>query len=100
MAILADLQGPKLRIGRLDEPVHLHDGTVVTIAPEGEHTADELPTSYKRLAEEVERGTQLLLDDGQIELQCTGTDGTRAVFPGAPGRDPPVPQGMNLPASA
>ena len=97
VAILADLQGPKLRIGHLDEPVHLHDGTVVTIAPEGEHTADELPTSFKRLAEEVERGTQLLLDDGQIELQCTGTDGTRAVFRVLRGGILRSRKGMNLP---
>ena len=93
VAILADLQGPKLRIGRLDDPVRLDDGEIVTIAPEGEHSADELPTSYTRLAEEVTGGTRLLLDDGQIELVCVNTDGERAVFRVLRGGIPAVPQG-------
>ena len=46
VAVLADLQGPKLRLGRLESPVHLHDGATVTIAPEGDHSGDEIPTSY------------------------------------------------------
>ena len=97
VAILADLQGPKLRIGRLDGPVHLHDGSMVTIAPEGQHSAGELPTTFDRLAEEVERGTQLLLDDGQLELVCVQTDGPRAVFKVLRGGILRSRKGINLP---
>ncbi len=97
VAIMVDLQGPKLRIGHLDEPVHLYDGSTVSIAPEGEHSSDELPTSYTRLAREVNRGTQLLLDDGQLELECVNTDGTRAVFKVLRGGIVRSRKGMNLP---
>ena len=97
VAVLADLQGPKLRLGHLDEPVHLRDGCTVTIAPEGDHTGDELPTSYPRLAKEVTRGTQLLLDDGQLELECVNTDGARAVFRVLRGGIVRSRKGMNLP---
>ena len=97
VAVLADLQGPKLRLGHLDEPVHLHDGATVAIAPEGDHAGDELPTSYDRLAREVTRGTQLLLDDGQLELECVNTDGTRAVFRVLRGGVVRSRKGMNLP---
>ena len=97
VAVLADLQGPKLRLGRLDDPVRLHDGATVTIAPEGDHAGDEIPTSYPRLAKEVARGTRLLLDDGQLELECVNTDGTRAVFRVLRGGIVRSRKGMNLP---
>ena len=97
VAVLADLQGPKLRLGRLDDPVRLHDGATVTIAPEGDHADDEIPTSYPRLAEEVARGTRLLLDDGQLELECVNTDGARAVFRVLRGGIVRSRKGMNLP---
>ena len=97
VAILTDLQGPKLRIGQLADPVRLEDGDMVTIAPEGEHTGRELPTSYTRLAEEVTGRTRLLLDDGQIELECVNTDGNRAVFRVVRGGILRSRKGMNLP---
>ena len=97
VAILADLQGPKLRLGGLDEPVRLEDGWTVTLAPEGEHSGDEIPTSYTRLAKEVTGGTRLLLDDGQLELECVNTDGTRAVFRVLRGGIVRSRKGMNLP---
>ncbi|MDE2763977.1 MAG: pyruvate kinase [Gemmatimonadota bacterium] len=97
VAVLADLQGPKLRLGHLDEPVHLRDGSTVAIVPEGDHAGDELPTAYDRLARDVSRGTQLLLDDGQLELECVNTDGTRAVFRVLRGGVVRSRKGMNLP---
>ena len=97
VAILADLQGPKLRIGQLADPVRLNDDDIVTIAPEGEHRGAELPTSYARLAEEVSGGTRLLLDDGLIELECVNIDGKRAVFRVLRGGILRSRKGMNLP---
>ena len=97
VAILADLQGPRLRLGRLASPVRLRDGAIVTIAPEEECGDDELPTSYTRLAKEVERGTLLLLDDGQLELECVGSDGKRASFRVLRGGMARSRKGINLP---
>jgi pyruvate kinase len=67
VGILIDLQGPKIRIGDLPEPVLLRDGAAVTIAPEGLHQPGELPTTYDPLAREVSPGTHILLDDGLLE---------------------------------
>src|SRR5688572_4703951 len=40
VAVLADLQGPKIRLGRLPEPIELSFGDVVVFAPEGQHAGD------------------------------------------------------------
>jgi len=72
LAILADLQGPKLRTGRLEggREVTLRAGRRFTI------TTDDIPgsattvsTTYKRLPQEVRRGDRILLSDGLIELR-------------------------------
>ncbi|CAN5617713.1 MAG: pyruvate kinase [Gemmatimonadetes bacterium] len=68
VAVLADLQGPKIRVGVLPEPVLLSPGDTVTFAPEGEHRGGELPTTYAALASDVEVGDVVLLADGLMEL--------------------------------
>ena len=97
VAILVDLQGPKVRIGELAEPVQLEDGSVVTIAPEGLNAPGELPTTYVPLAREVSPGTHILLDDGQLELVCLETDGGRAHFEVLRGGLLGSRKGINLP---
>src|SRR5512140_608936 len=64
LAILADLGGPKIRIGALPAPVLLSDKTKVIIAPEESATGEELPTQYAELARDVVPGNRILLDDG------------------------------------
>ena len=68
VAILADLQGPKIRVGTLPEPVELHAGDVLTFAPEEEVRDGELPTTYAELATDVDVGDVVLLADGLMEL--------------------------------
>ena len=69
IAILGDLQGPKIRVGVLPaEGVELSSGDAVTFAPEGEHQGDELPTTYAELAGDVDVGDVVLLADGLMEL--------------------------------
>ena len=97
VAILVDLQGPKIRMGALQEPVLLQDGQIVTIAPEGLHAPGELPTAYASLAREVTPGTQILLDDGLLELVCVETDGGRARFEVVRGGMLASRKGINLP---
>ncbi|MXV94745.1 MAG: pyruvate kinase, partial [Gemmatimonadetes bacterium] len=97
VAILVDLQGPKIRMGALEEPVLLQDGQIVTIAPEGLHAPGELPTAYTSLAREVTPGTQILLDDGLLELVCVETDGGRAHFEVVRGGMLASRKGINLP---
>jgi pyruvate kinase len=80
VAILADLQGPKIRVGRLLEPVTLVEGEEVVFVPEGTQRRGELPTTYPDLAGDLDPGDRVLLDDGLLELACLESDGTRAVF--------------------
>ncbi len=68
IGLLADLAGPKIRIGRLPGPLTLEDGTGVVIAPEATASRDELPSTYAALAADVRPGDRILLDDGQLEL--------------------------------
>jgi len=68
IAVLADLQGPKIRVGVLPQPAELKPGDAITFAPEGEHRDDELPTTYHELASDVEEGDVVLLADGLMEL--------------------------------
>jgi pyruvate kinase len=68
VAILADLQGPKIRVGALPHPITLKPGDAVTLAPEGEQRGDELPTTYPKLAEDLAEGDVVLFADGLMEL--------------------------------
>lgn len=97
VAILVDLQGPKIRIGYLPEPVFLRPGSTITIAPEGQHLRDELPTTYMSLAEEVQPGTQVLLDDGLLEIECVAVEGLRSKFRVVRGGLLNSKKGINLP---
>ncbi len=71
IAILADLQGPKLRIGKFENgPVHLQTGAQFTLDltdTPGDETRAPLP--HKEIFEALEVGTELLLDDGKIRLK-------------------------------
>ena len=68
VAILGDLQGPKIRVGLLSETLLLRRGDTVTFAPEGEHVGDEIPTTYAGLAADLNPGDVVLLADGLMEL--------------------------------
>ncbi len=77
IAILQDLQGPKIRVGSLQQPVTLVDGSTLTItAREVVGTAQLIPTTYKSLPQDVKVGDRILLDDGLLELRVTGFNET------------------------
>ncbi|MBL8728809.1 MAG: pyruvate kinase [Planctomycetes bacterium] len=78
VGILADLQGPKIRVGRLRnaEPIYLKRSTelVIDVTPGvvGEAAADgsiRIGTGYRFLARDVRVGERILLDDGNLELR-------------------------------
>jgi len=88
ICILADLQGPKIRTGKLKghKPVQLVAGKRLTITPrEIEGTASLVSTTFKTLAENLEPGSRILLSDGLIELhveQVKGADVTCVIVNG------------------
>ena len=80
VAILADLAGPKIRVGDLPKPVELIPGERVTLAPETSVQDGDISTTYARLAEDLKPGDHVLLDDGLLELECVEILGPRASF--------------------
>jgi pyruvate kinase len=78
ICILQDLQGPKIRTGRLKQhaPVLLKTGARVIITPrEIPGTAAVISTTFKTLAQEVQPGARVLLSDGLIELRVSSVRG-------------------------
>ncbi|HEY4050947.1 MAG TPA: pyruvate kinase [Acidobacteriaceae bacterium] len=78
ICILGDLQGPKIRTGRLKNriPVQLKAGQKLTITPRDvAGTSTLIGTTFPTLAENLEPGARILLSDGLIELQVTGLRG-------------------------
>ena len=78
ICILQDLQGPKIRTGRLKHriPIMLEKGSHLTITPRDiPGTASLLSTTFKGLAREVHAGSRILLADGLIELMVTDVRG-------------------------
>jgi pyruvate kinase len=68
VAILGDLQGPRIRIGDLSSPIDLTDGSDVTLAPEHQSRDGDIPVTYEMLAEDVHVGDRILINDGLLEL--------------------------------
>src|SRR5205814_8419432 len=68
VGILADLQGPKIRLGRFAEgPVDWRTGEIVVITSEDvPGTHDRVSCTYKRLPAEVKSGDRLLIDAGKV----------------------------------
>ncbi|HWB32694.1 MAG TPA: pyruvate kinase [Acidobacteriaceae bacterium] len=100
ICILADLQGPKIRTGKLKDhkPVQLVAGELFTISPKVmEGTAEIVGTTFLTLAENLEPGSRILLSDGLIELRVEHLDGAdvicRIINGGMLGEN----KGINLP---
>jgi len=68
VAIMGDLQGPRIRIGDLAEPRRVEDGEDVTLVAGEDATADQFPTTYEDLCNDLKVGDRILVDDGLIEL--------------------------------
>jgi pyruvate kinase len=78
IAVIADLQGPKVRIGELSEPVTLDRGEEVIVAAEESASDGELPVSPTAVGEVLQRGHDILIDDGLIRLKVEAVERGRA----------------------
>jgi pyruvate kinase len=80
IAILLDLQGPKIRVDKLPEPLQLGDGEIWVIGPS--HVKDQypefaknfIPTIYKNLVKDAHVGARILFDDGLIVAEAVEKD--------------------------
>jgi pyruvate kinase len=103
VAILQDLQGPKIRTGKLKngEAVMLHPGLTFTITTqiiEGDHRG--VSTTYTHLPEDVKPGDRILVSDGLIELGVQSVDGDTVMTQIISGGMLNQNQGINLPGVA
>lgn len=73
-AILADLQGPKIRTGNFEGQLKANQEVVLSCTTA---TENEIPVQYKGLANDVKKGDTLLLDDGKIEFRVSGVQGEK-----------------------
>ena len=75
-SILADLQGPKLRIGDISPNTNLNDGDEIKIKTVKKFIGDEkmIFIDYQSLPEDINTGEKILIDDGKIILKVTETN--------------------------
>lgn len=104
LAVLADLQGPKIRVGVLPAPLTVKLGGVYVF--EALHDADAgaadgaVPITYPDLAAELEAGDRLLFDDGRIAFVVEGMEGTRVTARARTNGTLLSRKGLNLPGKA
>ena len=102
VAILVDLQGPKIRLGRFaDGPHELARGDIFTITTDDvQGTKERVSTTFKELPKDCKPGDRLLIDDGKVTVEVIEVKGndviTKCIEPGAVSNN----KGINLPGVA
>jgi pyruvate kinase len=100
VAILQDLQGPKMRVGELagHRPVTLSAGDSLRITTDAvAGTAERISTTYAALPGDVRKGDVILLDDGRLQLRVTAVAGREVLTEVLVGGALEEHKGMNLP---
>jgi pyruvate kinase len=96
LALIADLQGPKLRIGDLPEPLDLGRGDEVVVGVDGRPGVD-LPVSPDVVGRVLEPGHELLIDDGLVRLRVERVERGLALCSVSVGGVVEAHKGVNLP---
>ncbi|QPK80356.1 pyruvate kinase [Corynebacterium lizhenjunii] len=99
VGVLADLQGPKIRLGRfINTQEFWAEGEIVRITVEDvEGTHDRVSTTYKNLAQDAKPGDRLLIDDGKVAVVCKEVDGPDVVCEVVEGGPVSNNKGVSLP---
>jgi pyruvate kinase len=97
IAMLGDLQGPRIRIGELAAPREVEPGTDIVFCPEDEARDGEMPVTYEALAADVHVGDRILVDDGLIELVVLEVKAPRVTARVVHGGAVRSHKGINLP---
>ena len=102
VAVLVDLQGPKIRVGNFASgPVVLENGAEFTITTEDvPGDVHQVGTTYDGLPGDVSPGDRLLIDDGKVALECLRVEGPRVVTKVVEGGRVSNHKGINLPGVA
>ncbi|MDI9934475.1 MULTISPECIES: pyruvate kinase [Rhodococcus] len=99
VGVLADLQGPKIRLGRFAEGrTTWANGEEVRITVDDvDGTHDRVSTTYKQLAEDAKPGDRLLVDDGKVGLVVSGVEGNDVICRVTEGGPVSNNKGVSLP---
>ena len=97
LAILQDLQGPKIRVGLLSSPLDLKEGAAVALTIGRKAAAGRIPIPFAGLGRALRRGSRILMKDGTIELVVTGRRGSEIQCRVVRGGTLGAHQGVNLP---
>ena len=97
IALIADLQGPKLRVGDLDADVTLATGDSIVIAGEDAAQPDDVPVSPAVLGSVLQPGNDVLVDDGLVRLRVEKVERGRARCEVLVGGVIKAHKGVNLP---
>jgi pyruvate kinase len=97
VAILADLQGPRIRIGDIPAPIMLVEGSDMVLVPEAVAEVGEVPVTYGELANDVKVGDRILINDGLLDLVVLDVHAPRVVARVVHGGPMASHKGINLP---
>ena len=97
LALIADLQGPKIRIGDLEAPRELQVGEAVVVAGEEQCGKDDLPVAPDVLGAVLEAGDEILIDDGHVRLRVERMQDARALCEVVTGGLVEPHKGVNVP---
>lgn len=97
VAILGDLQGPRIRIGVLPEAFEITAGQALTFVPEAHATGEDVPVTYDDIARDVQVGATILVNDGLLAFEVQRIDGDRVHVVVTVGGRLSSNKGMNLP---
>ena len=97
VAIIGDLQGPRIRIGELSETIVVADGQELTFAHETRVRQGDIPVTYEDIAGDVKVGGRILVNDGLLEFEVLSVSGHRVRVRTVHGGPLTSHKGMNLP---
>lgn len=97
LALIADLQGPKLRVGDLPGPMELAAGDRVAVVADGSAREGELPVAPPVLSEVLRPGHLVMIDDGLVRLRVEEVDAARATCAVVVGGAVEAHKGVNVP---
>ncbi len=99
VTILQDLQGPKIRVGKIDGSIGLTEGKEITLTIDTP-AYGEVPVQYQGIVSDVERGNRILLVDGKIVLEVISKDKKKIRCKVKTGGTLISNKGINLPDSS
>ncbi|MEX0850577.1 MAG: pyruvate kinase [Gaiellaceae bacterium] len=97
LAVIADLQGPKLRIGELSAPIELEVGDEIVVADADSARTDDLPVAPSVLGRVLESDDDILVDDGHVRLRVERMENGRAMCRVVTGGVVEPHKGVNVP---